>query len=110
LDIKELQEIAIRLRESYDDLNLRESGRIWTHEEIMLGFVGDVGDLAKLVVAEEGVRSLPGGREALEHEIADCLWSLLILADRYDVDLAAVFNRMVAELDLKLAARRAQAD
>ena len=28
-------------------------GRTWTREEFMLGFVGDVGDLAKLVMAAE---------------------------------------------------------
>ena len=27
---------------------------LWTSEEIALGFVGDVGDLAKLVIAENG--------------------------------------------------------
>lgn len=82
----------------YDRLNLRDRGRVWTREEFMLGFVGDVGDLAKLVMAAEGARSMPGGREALEHELADCLWSVLVLAKLYDVDLAAVFDRTVGEL------------
>jgi NTP pyrophosphatase (non-canonical NTP hydrolase) len=63
-----------------------------------MGFVGDVGDLAKLVMAAEGARSDLGGREALEHELSDCLWAVLVLAARYDVDLAAIFGRSMDEL------------
>jgi NTP pyrophosphatase (non-canonical NTP hydrolase) len=110
LDIRELQATAIRIHDLYDHLNLRERGRVWTREEFMLGFVGDVGDLAKLVMAAEGARSMPGGREALEHELADCLWSVLILAHRYDVDLGAVFDRTMAELDVAITQRIAAPD
>lgn len=73
----------------------------------MLGFVGDVGDLAKLVMGAEGARDLRGGKAALEHELADCLWSVLILADKYDVDLGAVFGRTMDELEAAIAARLA---
>ena len=98
MDIRELQSQAIRIHDLYDRLNRKERGRVWNREEFMLGFVGDVGDLAKLVMAEEGARSVAGGREALEHELADCLWSVLILAYRYEVDLEAAFERMVGEI------------
>ncbi|MER5664198.1 MazG nucleotide pyrophosphohydrolase domain-containing protein [Streptomyces mirabilis] len=48
---------------------------------------------------------MPGGRTALEHELADCLWSVLILAHRYDIDLEAAFRRTMAELDTAISAR-----
>jgi NTP pyrophosphatase (non-canonical NTP hydrolase) len=64
----------------------------------MLGFTGDVGDLAKLVMAQEGAREMPSGMSALAHELADCLWSVLILANVYDVDLASEFHRTMDEL------------
>ena len=75
---------------------------MWTREETALGFVGDVGDLAKLVLAAEGARSDVGGREELEHELADCLWSVLVLAARYDVDLGSVFERTLGDLEKQL--------
>ncbi|MFE4910946.1 MazG nucleotide pyrophosphohydrolase domain-containing protein [Streptomyces sp. NPDC056652] len=107
MDLDELQRRALRIHDLYDELNLRERGRVWTREEFMLGFVGDVGDLAKLVMAEEGAREVPGGgRAALEHELADCLWSVLILAHRYDVDLDAAFLRTMDELDRSISGRR----
>ena len=71
----------------------------------MLGFVGDIGDLAKLVMAQEGAREMPGGREALEHELADCLWSVLILAHHYHVNLGAAFTRTMEELDQLISGR-----
>jgi len=77
MDLVELQERALRIHGLYDALNQRERGRTWTREEFMLGFVGGVGDLAKLVMAREGAREMPCGRAALEHELADCLWSVL---------------------------------
>ncbi|MET7354156.1 nucleotide pyrophosphohydrolase [Streptomyces mirabilis] len=93
MSLEDLLQQALRIHDLYDELNLQERGRVWTQEEFMLGFVGDVGDLAKLVMAEAGAREMPGGRTALEHELADCLWSVLILAHRYDIDLEAEFRR-----------------
>ncbi len=86
----------------YDALNLAQRGRVWTRAETMMGFVGDVGDLAKLVMAAEGARSDVGSRDALEHELADCLWAVLVLARRYEVDLDTVFARSMDELEARL--------
>ncbi|MEV8405192.1 MazG nucleotide pyrophosphohydrolase domain-containing protein [Streptomyces niveus] len=104
MELHELQARALRIHDLYDELNLHARGRVWTREEFMLGFVGDVGDLAKLVMAEEGARP-GGGREALEHELADCLWSVLILAHRYGVDLDQAFRRTMDELDNAIRAQ-----
>ena len=98
-ELEDLTRAALRVHDLYDQLNLKARGRVWTREEFMLGFVGDVGDLSKLVMAEEGARTMPGGRAALGHELADCLWAVLILAHKYDIDLAAEFTRTMAELD-----------
>jgi NTP pyrophosphatase (non-canonical NTP hydrolase) len=105
MDLQDLKTQAVRINDLYDQLNRRERGRVWTREEFLLGFVGDVGDLAKLVMAQEGVRDMPGGRRALEHELADCLWPVLILAHHYDVDLAAAFGRTMGELDEAISAK-----
>jgi NTP pyrophosphatase (non-canonical NTP hydrolase) len=102
MDLEELTERAFVVHGLYDELNLRERGRTWTREEFMLGFVGDVGDLAKLAMAAEGARETPG---ELGHELADCLWAVLVLARLHDVDLAAEFGRMTEDLERTLTAR-----
>ncbi|KAA8877369.1 nucleotide pyrophosphohydrolase [Nocardia colli] len=107
MDIRELQARAMTIHDLYDALNLAERGRTWTRADFMLGFVGDVGDLAKLVMAAEGTRAMPGGKAALEHELADCLWSVLILAQRYEVDLESVFTQTMGELEEIISTRLA---
>lgn len=103
-DLAALQARAMRVHDMYDELNLKVRGRTWTREEFMLGFVGDVGDLAKLVMAAEGARTAPG---SLEHELADCLWAVLILAQKYGVDLAAEFHATMDDLEEHIAGKLA---
>ena len=75
-------------------------GRSWNTAELALGFIGD---LAKLVQAHLGVRAIEDHGAKLEHELADCLWPVLVLADRCGVDLAASFEKTMAELETRLS-------
>ncbi|ODT63663.1 MAG: nucleotide pyrophosphohydrolase [Phenylobacterium sp. SCN 69-14] len=104
-DFDELADRAWRVRRLYAELETRTHGRAWTREEVALGFVGDVGDLAKLVQAMEGVRAIPEARTKLAHELADCLWSVMTLARLYDVDLKAAFETTMDELERGIEAR-----
>ena len=78
-------------------------GRSWANEEVVLGFVGDVGDLARLVMAIGGMRSIPDARQKLAHELADCLWSVLVLSHLYDVDLEQAFLQTMDDLEQQIA-------
>ena len=97
-----MQARARAVRAQYAALEQERYGREWTPEEIMLGFLGDVGDLAKLVQGKAGVRPRAGLDDALAHELADCLWSVLTLAACYGVDLAAAFDRTMDDLTAHL--------
>lgn len=103
MDFRELQEQARAVRAQYAAAETSRYGRSWSTEEIMLGFLGDVGDLAKLVQGKAGVRPRADLDDALAHELADCLWSVLTLADAYDVDLEAAFTSTMTELAASLA-------
>jgi NTP pyrophosphatase (non-canonical NTP hydrolase) len=104
-DFKALTERAWRVRQLYAELETLRHGRAWTREEVMLGFVGDVGDLAKLSQAAEGVRAIPDAQVRLAHELADCLWSVMTLAKLHDVDLEASFLSTMNELEAGISAR-----
>jgi len=99
MDIKELTQRAMGIRGKYLELEKSKYGREGTTSEIAKGFVGDVGDLMKLVMAKAGIRDLEDVDEKLKHELADCLWSLLVIARQYDVDLEAAFVRTMNELE-----------
>ncbi|TCC33254.1 nucleotide pyrophosphohydrolase [Kribbella speibonae] len=97
-----MRESAVAVRERYAEVETARYGRPWSTEEIMLGFVGDVGDLAKLVQGKAGVRDREDLERALAHELADCLWSVLVLADAYGVDLEAAFDSTMTAIGRSL--------
>lgn len=94
----DLQKAALHLNGLYEELEIKRWGRIWTPQELALGFMGDVGDLAKLVQAHVGVRDIDDCKAKLGHELSDCLWSIIVLADKCGIDLQAEFARNTQEL------------
>ncbi|TAL28302.1 MAG: nucleotide pyrophosphohydrolase [Alphaproteobacteria bacterium] len=100
--LKDLSERAAEIRDRFKMHELKKYGRAWSAKDVMLGMVGDVGDLAKLVLAQDGIRDIPDKHKKLEHELSDCLWSFLVLAKEYDVDLERTFLHTMDEIEKKL--------
>ena len=94
---------AIEIRKQYEAKEKQLYGSTWTNEEIALGFVGDVGDLAKLIIAENGKRNIPNSKAKLEHELADCLWSVIVLAHLHGVNLEETFTSTMNHLEIHLS-------
>ena len=103
-DVSELQKRAQDIRAKYDALNTKDGHTKWDGVDYAAGFVGDVGDLMKLVMAKDGKRRGEDIDAKLRHELGDCLWSLLVIANHYDIDLEAAFHRTMDELESRLAA------
>ena len=106
MELNDLKKHAMEIRQQYAALEEAQYGRSWTREEIALGFVGDVGDLAKLILAQSGARHIPDANEKLAHELADCLWSVLVLAQLYDIDLEKAFLQTIDDLENHIATQR----
>jgi NTP pyrophosphatase (non-canonical NTP hydrolase) len=96
---------ALEVRQRFEEYEVATFGRAWSLEELVLGLVGDVGELAKAIQARAGIRELDEGQKRLEHELADVLWSAIVLADRCGVDLEAAFLRTMTELETWLESR-----
>ena len=105
MEFKALSERAWEIRRLYERLETQRHGRAWTREEVALGFMGDVGDLMKLIQAKEGVRAIADLDAKLAHELADCLWSVMTLARLYEVDLETAFTSTMDELGTSVAER-----
>lgn len=104
MDFQKIIERAMHVRGQYEVKENQQYGSAWTSEEIALGFVGDVGDLAKLLMAENGRRNIANSREKLEHELSDCLWSLIVLSRLHNINLESSFLRTMDELEEYLSA------
>ena len=100
---------ARRVRQLYAALETKRGGRPWTRAELAQGFVGDVGDLMKLLMAKDGVRPAAQLESRLRHEFGDCLWCLFVLADAYGVDLEDAFHHTMDYLEAQLKTRTATA-
>jgi NTP pyrophosphatase (non-canonical NTP hydrolase) len=102
MTIKDLTQRAVEVRELYDQLNYKNHGVKWNEERLMAGFVGDVGDLSKIIMAKAGVRVIDDVDAKLVHELSDCLWSLLVLANKYDINMEEAFTKSMDALELRV--------
>ena len=102
MEFSELIQRALAVRQRYAAFEQRRYGNVWSNEELALGFVGDVGDLAKLVMAYNGRRTISDVQNKLAHELADCLWSVIVLAHVHGVDLETAFLQTMSELQERL--------
>ncbi|MFA6383084.1 MAG: nucleotide pyrophosphohydrolase [Parcubacteria group bacterium] len=99
MDIKELSKRAIEIKEKYHQLEQKKYGKKWTNAQVMEGFVGDVGDLMKLVMAKEGIGEADDLGEKLAHELADYLYCVLVLSEKYGIDIEKAFLKTMEDLD-----------
>lgn len=103
MELAELTRRAVDVRARFAAAETARGGPPWSRAELAQGFVGDVGALMTLVMAKEGRREGPVNLDAkLAHELADCLWSVLVLADAYGVDLGQAFVVTMDGLEAKL--------
>jgi NTP pyrophosphatase (non-canonical NTP hydrolase) len=103
MEFQKIIERAMEIRKGYEGKEKQLYGSSWTSEEVALGFVGDVGDLAKLVIAENGKRNIPNSKEKLAHELSDCLWSVIVLARMHNIDLEDSFLKTMNDLESHLS-------
>jgi NTP pyrophosphatase (non-canonical NTP hydrolase) len=92
-DIKILEQRALEIRRKYDDLNRAKSGQPWDAVKLTRGFKKDVSEL--LTIVEQDIID----RKKLRHEIADCLWSVLVIAQKLDIDIERSFWTTMEEMD-----------
>lgn len=102
MDLASLSARAQEIRALYAVAGTAKDGRPWTREGLAQSFRGEVDVLLQLVMAKAGARMEPDIDAKLACELADCLWSVLVLADAYGVDLEQAFlgamNRHEARL------------
>lgn len=88
---------AVRLK--YRELNAKQGKNAWGIRDYAMGFMGDVGDLQKLIMAKENLRDIADVDEKLAHELADCLWSILVISEYYGLDLDAEFKKTMKHIE-----------
>lgn len=91
MEFKDIVKKAVEIKKKYALQNKKLGRRAWRTADYYQGFVGDVGDLGKLIMARSNLRHYKNQDAKLAHELADCLWSILVIADELGVDLEKEF-------------------
>jgi NTP pyrophosphatase (non-canonical NTP hydrolase) len=93
-----LQEKALFIKNYYKQLQLDKGLEPWTPSDYMAGFVTDIGELSEYVAGKKGIRKVDDVDQKLEHELCDCLYSVIVLAEEFGIDLSEAFGRNMDEL------------
>jgi len=99
MELQKLINRAMDLRRQYEKKETELYGAPSTDEDIAQGFLGDVNNLIKLIMAERGKRNIANSREKLEAQLAHCLWSVIVLAKMHNIDLERSFMETMDRLE-----------
>jgi NTP pyrophosphatase (non-canonical NTP hydrolase) len=95
-DIIKLQDRAMEIRRRYNDLEKQRGSQPWDGLKLARGFKKDVTDLIEILEHNRV------DQRKLNHELADCLWSVLVIARKLNVDIERAFWTTMLELDNRL--------
>jgi len=93
-----------KIRELYHQLELQYHGSEWSVEEDALAFLTDAGLVGRLTMSQQG--RWPKGVETipeLKHKLGECMWWLIILADRMEIDVHDALGDFLAKTEKMLA-------
>ena len=99
MDFEKIIHRAMNLRRQYEVRETHLYGSHSTNVDLAQGLAGDVNNLIKLIEAEQGTRSIANSKEKLEAHLAHCLWSVIILAQKHDVNLETAFLEAMDRLE-----------
>ncbi len=102
--LEALSQRAQEVRQKYNVLNAKDGHGKWGGKEYAMGLVGDVGELLEVIMAKENLRRGEDVDTKLAHELADCMWSVLVIANHYGVDLEKEFLKTMDSLEQRIAA------
>ena len=89
-----------KIREIYHELELQYHGSEWTIQEDALAFLTDSGLVGRLTMSQQG--RWPKGDQTtseLEHKLGECIWWLIILADRMDADIKIALDGFLSKTE-----------
>lgn len=100
----EVTQRVLAIKKAYRDKNVTDGHKKWDVSDYMSGLVGDIGDLSKLIMAKQRLRGFDDDIDAaLQHEIGDCFWSLIVLCDELGMTVEDAMEKTLKDLEERLA-------
>lgn len=101
MEFKELINQAKIVRDKYAEIEKNVAGKPWGALERTQGLVVDTGDLMRLMMAKNNLRKMDDVDTKLKHELSDCLWAIIVIADELGIDLEKSFIETMEEIQAK---------
>jgi hypothetical protein len=99
-NFSETVERAVQIRKNYHQLERQHHGTEWTVEEDALAFLTDAGLVGRLTMAQQG--RWPSDEEPgpeLEHKLGECVWWLIILAERMNISMSEALEKFLSKTE-----------
>ncbi|CAM4197206.1 hypothetical protein SAMN06265348_106184 [Pedobacter westerhofensis] len=90
---------AEQIRELYHQLELAHHGSEWTVEEDVLAFLTDAALIARLTMSQQGRWPKENTEEELSHKLGECIWWLIIIANRTGLDINAALDGFLTKTE-----------
>ena len=87
LDFNEIIERSKKIRECYHLLERQHHGSEWSVEEDALAFLTDAGLVGRHTMSKQQRWPANNTDSELEHKLGECIWWLIVLADRMDINI-----------------------
>jgi hypothetical protein len=102
-DFSEVVERSVQIRQLYHQLERQHHGKEWSVEEDALAFLTDAGLVGRLTMSQQG--RWPTDEEPvpeLEHKLGECIWWLIVLAKRMNIDIDAALDGFLSKTEKNL--------
>jgi hypothetical protein len=99
MELQKLIHRAMDLRNQYEKKEKQLYGSPSSDEDIAQGFQGDVNNLVKLILAHHGKGKIANSTEKIGSQLSHCLWSVIVLAKIYKIDLEQSFMETMDKLE-----------
>jgi len=100
MDFSEAVERSVKIRDLYHGLERQHHGKEWSIEEDALAFLTDAGLVGRFTMSQQGC--WPTDEEPvaeLEHKLGECIWWLIILAKRMNIDIDAALETFLSKTE-----------
>lgn len=103
MNLSEAVERSIQIRKHYHNLERQYHEKEWTVEEDALAFLTDAGLVGRLTMSQQGRWPTNGETESeLEHKLGECMWWVIILAERMNIDISEALEKFLSKTEKNL--------
>ena len=103
MNFSEVVERSVQIRKHYHQLERQYHEKEWTVEEDALAFLTDAGLVGRLTMSQQ--ERWPKGGDTLselEHKLSECIWWVIVLAKRMNIDVSESLDDFLSKLEKQL--------